>query len=277
MKNAGTPIQFHYIENARELGGIMNRHGQRIRQSCLIRSGMLCLADAYDIEQLQKLNVKKIIDFRSGQERSEKPDVSVSGAENIHIPIVDQAKMGITREANNIGPDYFINSVLEDPEAGKKFMKNSYRDFVTNDFAVHQYAKFINEVVDTKDGAVLWHCAGGKDRTGFAAVLMLELLEVDRDFIIADYLCTNAFNHKDIENMMRNAEAAVLPEHVDRESFKSSLRDFCLASEDYIGEAYQAAEEAYGSMQNYLRDALGVTEDIKRQLQQRYLNRKSAD
>jgi protein-tyrosine phosphatase len=40
------------------------------------------------------------------------------------------------------------------------------------------------------DGAVLVHCAAGKDRTGVVVALALDAAGVDRDAVIADYLAT---------------------------------------------------------------------------------------
>jgi protein-tyrosine phosphatase len=40
------------------------------------------------------------------------------------------------------------------------------------------------------DGAVLVHCAAGKDRTGVVVALALDAAGVDRDLIVADYLAT---------------------------------------------------------------------------------------
>ena len=40
------------------------------------------------------------------------------------------------------------------------------------------------------DGAVLVHCAAGKDRTGVVVALALDAAGVDRELIIADYLAT---------------------------------------------------------------------------------------
>src|SRR5262249_37690937 len=42
-----------------------------------------------------------------------------------------------------------------------------------------------------RGGAVIIHCAIGKDRTGILSALLLTLLGVDRETIFADYLATN--------------------------------------------------------------------------------------
>ncbi len=50
-------------------------------------------------------------------------------------------------------------------------------------------------MLDTEpERAVLWHCTGGKDRTGLAAMLILSALGVDEETVVKDYLLTNEFN-----------------------------------------------------------------------------------
>lgn len=44
--------------------------------------------------------------------------------------------------------------------------------------------------IASADGAVLVHCAAGKDRTGVVVALALDAAGVDRDLIVADYLAT---------------------------------------------------------------------------------------
>lgn len=48
------------------------------------------------------------------------------------------------------------------------------------------------EFLLAKDQRMLIHCASGKDRTGFDAALILDVLGVEEDEIAADYLLTNA-------------------------------------------------------------------------------------
>jgi protein-tyrosine phosphatase len=44
--------------------------------------------------------------------------------------------------------------------------------------------------IATARGAVLAHCAAGKDRTGVVVALALDAAGVDRDMIVADYLAS---------------------------------------------------------------------------------------
>jgi protein-tyrosine phosphatase len=46
------------------------------------------------------------------------------------------------------------------------------------------------KTIATTDGAVLVHCAAGKDRTGVVVALALDAVGVDRELIVSDYLAT---------------------------------------------------------------------------------------
>jgi hypothetical protein len=46
----------------------------------------------------------------------------------------------------------------------------------------------LRAVAVAPDGAVVVHCAGGRDRTGLIAALLLSLAGVDHDEIVEDYL-----------------------------------------------------------------------------------------
>jgi protein-tyrosine phosphatase len=54
------------------------------------------------------------------------------------------------------------------------------------------FAAVVAALADTPDGVALFHCAGGKDRTGLIAALVLRLAGVSNDEIAADYALTEA-------------------------------------------------------------------------------------
>lgn len=45
----------------------------------------------------------------------------------------------------------------------------------------------IGAIADAPEGAVLVHCAGGRDRTGMVAAILLEIAGVERDAVLADH------------------------------------------------------------------------------------------
>ena len=54
-------------------------------------------------------------------------------------------------------------------------------------------AQVFHAIAAAPEGAVLFHCALGKDRTGIVAAMLLSLAEVDRLDIIADYQISNTY------------------------------------------------------------------------------------
>ena len=68
-------------------------------------------------------------------------------------------------------------------------MKELYRGLV-NDQA-HRFAELFEHLLQA-EGPLVFHCTAGKDRTGFAAALILHALGVPRAVVMQDYLLTNA-------------------------------------------------------------------------------------
>lgn len=50
------------------------------------------------------------------------------------------------------------------------------------------FAEIFHEIAAQKDGAVIFHCAAGKDRTGLISAMLLSLAGADRAAIIHNYV-----------------------------------------------------------------------------------------
>ena len=53
------------------------------------------------------------------------------------------------------------------------------------------FARLITELAEAQHRPAVFHCTAGKDRTGLAAALLLDVLGVDREHILDDYELTN--------------------------------------------------------------------------------------
>jgi protein-tyrosine phosphatase len=51
-----------------------------------------------------------------------------------------------------------------------------------------QFRQFIHAVRDAGGEPLVWHCSAGKDRTGFAAAILLRILGVPQEVVLADYM-----------------------------------------------------------------------------------------
>lgn len=262
------PLQKLY--NTRDLGGIRTADGHKIKKGCLIRSGQLYGAAKEDLELLQGYGVNQIIDLRTAQEMQEKPDPVLEGVRHIHLPILTDMTQGITREEQteiSSAQDMFAK-MTEEPGGIAKYMAFTYIQFVTNEHALKQYSQFLNLVLENESGVTLWHCAGGKDRAGFAAVLVLECLGVSRDVIMEDYLFTNECTKTETDQIL-----AALKEQQDISGMEGELRAIFEARREYIEGIFQSVEKNYGSFQNFLKQALGMDEGRIAKMRERFLER----
>ena len=244
----------------RDLGGIRNRENKIIKENVLIRSGNLSKISGNDLKQLKKLPVHKIIDLRTEQEKSEKPDKKIGHAEYLHIPIFNDKTLGITYEK-----DIQLKDLLSElPD-----MANLYRTMVTSAYSVGQLRKIINEIINANAYPVLFHCTAGKDRTGIVTMLLLSMLDVNEDEIFEDYLKENERNR-----LKRNFLYSVVLLMTGDRLLAKKVKNFYTADEEYLKAAIEAINEKYGNVGNFIRNELGVSdrqkEAFKRQVLEEY-------
>ena len=70
----------------------------------------------------------------------------------------------------------------------QKMAANMYPSLIRSEFSQLQYAAFLRLIIEApEDGGIVWHCAQGKDRTGWGAAFLLFALGVDKEQIIEDF------------------------------------------------------------------------------------------
>ena len=162
-----------------------------------------------------------------------------------------------------------LGSMIRDPKAAREYMINTYYGFVTNEFSMNQYHTFIKKLLVENDKAYLWHCTAGKDRAGFATIILLEIFGVDRDIIIRDYMQTNEcikdeLNH--IIDMVGQKMGGV------NDAIREGL-GYCFgAHEIFIEKVYDKIEEVYGDFDGFVREGLKCSDDEIAKLKELYLD-----
>lgn len=227
--------------------GYPTRDGGHVRQGVFFRSNELQLT-AEDAASLAGLGVRIIHDLRGGQEVEAHPDTEVAGATWQHVEV-----SGIPME---------MVEGLDDTDAAVRVMRSVYDAFVRNADARASYARLLTDLA-TGDLPQLFHCTAGKDRTGWAAALLLEIAGVDRATVMADYLLTN-----DVSSATRAKYLALIAEHLGEEK-AAVYEPVMIVEESYLQTAYDAATEVYGSVEGYLTDGLGLSSDIVARLRER--------
>lgn len=239
------------VINFRDVGGHRTAGGRQVRTGRLFRSAHFATATDADLRVLEQLGIGVFIDFRGPHEiADEGSDRLPSQARLVSIPMYDPARGTDIRELLFKSPP---EVVLEHYGDGRAFeaMVRASNSFVTNPERVKQYALMMQTIVEA-DTPVVFHCSAGKDRTGWAASLILLALGVPEATVIEHYLASNEF---------RRNRAARLDELVRAGVDPSILEPFFLVHAAYAQAAFDAVEEHWGGIDGYLRDALQIDDD----------------
>ncbi len=233
----GSELGLESVSNARDLGGLAGAGGRRIRHGRLYRSGNPALACGADIERLQGLALDMVVDFRSPGEKSAEEAPFGQRFNWIAMPVLE----------GTMAMDVLMPRLREStPEDVDAFMLGVYRDFPVRYRNV--FGDFMRNAQAGK--TLLYHCTAGKDRTGFASLLLLSALGVGQDDILANYLESNRRNARfNTQALERVAQLGIRPE---------VMMPLLEVRASYLEASVQAIEAAYGNMEHYLSDGLGV-------------------
>ena len=240
--------------NTRELGGYKTTNGKSVKWGMLFRSDKLSDISETDQKYLQNLGIKRIVDFRSEGEKNEDPNNIPDGIDYIETPINVDGAMRSKIEAVLKG---------ETNREIKSFLVDANEEFVTDYTDV--YENFLRGLID-EDGPTLFHCTAGKDRAGFAAAITLIALGVSKEHVIEDYMKTNVFTKDRIDEMIDKIELMSLYQ-VDAEI----LRPLIGVERIYIETAFNTAEEKYGSLENFIREGLNISDEEIQILRNKFL------
>lgn len=235
--------------NTRELGGYKTTDGKSVKWGVLFRSDKLSDISLEDQKYLKNLGIQRIVDFRSKAEKTEDPDKIPDGMTYIEMPIEVDGAMRTKIEAILKGE---INRNVKDflIEANEEFIKNYS----------HIYSKFLKDLAKEQK-PTMFHCTAGKDRAGFAAAITLIAIGVSKEDAINDYMKTNEYTAKRIDEMISKIELMSLYQ-TDGEL----LRPLLGVEREYLEAAFKAAENEYGSIENYIRSGLNISEKEIQQL-----------
>lgn len=257
------------VVNARDLGGI-RIGGKTVRKGLLLRTAHLNEATDQDVRHLSEdLHLRKIFDFRTMQEAAFQPDREIPGAQHILLPTLDLEAEKKSGEA--VPQETFLNLPahivqLSFTRLFQKKARDLYPSLVLSEFSQLQYASFLNLILETEEGAVLWHCSQGKDRTGIGAALILGALGADTETIVEDFDRSNDSYRPQVEKLCAQVEEAG-----GGEEEKEVVRAFMGVSVRNFRHALKLIDANWGSIPGYLEEAMGISDSDLAILRGRYL------
>jgi protein-tyrosine phosphatase len=165
--------------NFRDLGGYPVQGGGVTRWGRVFRSDSLHDLTPEDLERLDDLGVGVICDLRRAGEIDDAP----GPRPHIHVELPSRT-LGDTDPAT-----------LRLRADGERWLFEDYRGMLDHGAIV--FVRTFSEVARTGERPAVFHCWGGKDRTGMTAALLLCALGVERNTILDDYQLTSRYRGVD--------------------------------------------------------------------------------
>ncbi|WP_187276352.1 tyrosine-protein phosphatase [Parahaliea maris] len=242
-------LAFEGITNFRDLGGYTTSDGKTVRWGRLYRSGDLSEASRSDLQQLPELGLGTVVDFRSGAEKTQAPDQlpEAHTFEVVEIPTLDQGNAAIFEDLKQR-----IDSGDFEGFDANALMEEANRQFA-GEFTP-QFRQFFHTLVAAEGSPVLWHCTAGKDRTGFAAAVLLELLGVPRSTILDDYMLSDALSRE------AHSRDLTLLRLFKGEEAERQIAIMMGVNRPWLEAAFASIDENWGSFDAYLRDGLQLSQ-----------------
>ncbi len=257
-------INLKNTKNTRSLSDLINKEGLHIKNNMLIRSDALNKINEEDIYILKNnYNLKRVIDLRCDNEIKNNPDVFIEDVKLFFNPILPSQRVGVTKKGND-DEDFkdFIMAIHNNgANSSIEFMSKVYKEIVTTDFSNNAYSEFLKILLDPVDGATLWHCSAGKDRAGFATILLLYVLDFELDVIINDYLSTNLHYANNVNRLALEYG----------EEYREVLETVFGVNKEYINVIFDNINNVYGSFDKYLENGLKFSKSDKEKLKLIYL------
>jgi protein tyrosine/serine phosphatase len=240
-------LAFEGVENFRDYGDYAAGEGLRLARGRLLRSAHLARATDADLERFEALNVAVVVDLRRRAERDAQPSRRPSGFRGRVIESEDVSH----GEAPHVT---FLKTTDLTGETVQRFMVETYRGLAFEPRHVELFSAYFQALAEA-DGAVLIHCAAGKDRTGLLAALTHVLLGVHEDDLMADYLLTNQAARLEA----RAPEIAeILERTYGRKPSIEAVHAFLGVRPEFLHAAFAEIAARHGSTERYLETVLAV-------------------
>jgi protein-tyrosine phosphatase len=245
-------------DNFRDLGGYETSGGRVVRWDRLYRTSDLSRLTRSDLEYLNQFDVKLVCDLRSQRERIARPDRRIDDDPAILDLPVDQEGVDPEEMRRKIRTGGLVALGIE------QTMRDVYRAFVT-DYSQEWNAMF-QRLVDQENLPTVVHCTVGKDRTGFAAALVLLALGVPEETVFEDYLMTNYYEQNFFRFVLR-----WVPLYSFFRTDSEDLLPLLEARREYLQAALDEMVARYGSVDAYLEQAIGLDADMRARLAHEFL------
>lgn len=223
--------------NFRDAGGYTTQKGKHVVTDKVFRSADISKLTEYDMEIMKQKHIYTVIDFRGTKEAAKAPDRALAGTSYLLCPAGSDSLPNAEQMTALIKQGGFLEKMYG--EASLKYFGDRYRPL---------FQKLLS-LPDTS--SLLFHCTGGRDRTGMANALFLYSLGVPQQVIEEDFVASNVYLQPMHEKMFSGltAMSGLTVEQVKKEM---ELRP------ELIRTFFASISKEYGSVEKFMDKELGV-------------------
>lgn len=225
--------------NFRDAGGYKTADGKEVVLGKIYRSDAIDKLSDRDLKTFKNRKISTVVDFRGVEEARKAPDRLPDHTNYLLCPA----------GSNDLPNTQSIVNMLKN----KNFLFDMYGEGGLPYFGERYRPLFVKLLTLQPDEALLYHCTGGRDRTGMASALFLKILCVPQDIIENDYVASNFYLAKN--PTMKNMYAGL--------SKMSGLSDAEIKQQmelrpELIRNFFNSINKKYGSIENFFQVEMGI-------------------
>ncbi|WP_410879741.1 tyrosine-protein phosphatase [Myroides sp. DW712] len=258
-----TPIQIQLegAINFRDIGGYSTKDGKKVKTNKIFRAAEISTLTDNDLRELEEKNITTVIDFRGTKEASLAPDKLWTDAHYILCPAGSET-------VNNGDAAEMIKNLKRE---GNQFLLDFYGEKGVAYFG-DRYRTLFQKLAAKEDTGILYHCTGGRDRTGMATALILYVLNVPMETIERDFVASNAFL-KEKKKVGESNTADMYKDLVKATGLTAAELEAKMAlTPELIQTFFAVIEKNYGSVEQFLEKEMNLTEKDLRNIRKKYTN-----
>src|SRR5665213_649163 len=234
-------VLFTDLWNFRDIGGYRTLDGRATRWGKVFRSESLHYLSLDDLEIFDGLGIRAIFDLRRAKEVEDFPGPRPF----VHLPLP-------SRTVSETDPTLLIERT-----DGERWLLEDYCGMLENAYA--EFGVLFTRLADAASLPSVFHCFGGKDRTGLTTALLLSALGVDRETILDDYELTN--DYRGVAHLPN-----VVDDFVAFGIARPAAEGMLSAPRWAMAQALGLLDDEYGGIEVYLRERCDLSDETLVQL-----------
>ncbi len=218
--------------NVRDLGGYPTLNGRRTRWKTFIRAASLHRLPPGSRDDLIDYGIRTVIDLRRTHEVEEAPNVFAGSSQVTY------------HHQNMIGDEPLAGTTSAASPVSAETIPAIYGSWL--DLCQPEIRRTLATLAEPGARPAIYHCAGGKDRTGIISALLLGIAGVPAAVIAEDYALSARYLLD--RHFAEQASPELTPDNYTQEDYQ---RDFC--PPDAMLKVLDYVNECYGGIEGYAR------------------------